>query len=92
MIRKIAGFILSIVVTVSIQAQDKFITRYGRLDNVRYHIKTDKRATVTFLGGSITNMEGWRTKVCDYLTAAYPATDFRFINAGHSHVQQHRGV
>ncbi|WP_436487699.1 SGNH/GDSL hydrolase family protein [Chitinophaga sp. ARDCPP14] len=82
MIRKITGFILSIVVTVSIQAQDKFITRYGRLDNVRYHIKTDKRATVTFLGGSITNMEGWRTKVCDYLTAAYPATDFRFINAG----------
>lgn len=82
MIRKLAGLLLGIVVTVSTQAQDKFITRYGRLDNVRYHIKTDKKATITFLGGSITNMEGWRSKVCDYLTAAYPATDFRFINAG----------
>jgi sialidase-1 len=64
------------------QAQEKFISRYGHLDNVRYHIKTGKKATITFLGGSITNMEGWRGKVCDYLAATYPATDFRFINAG----------
>ena len=82
MIRKLAGVLLGIAVTVSALAQEQFITRYGCLDNVRYHIKADKKATITFMGGSITNMEGWRGKVCDYLTAAYPATDFRFINAG----------
>ncbi|MEI3802467.1 MULTISPECIES: SGNH/GDSL hydrolase family protein [unclassified Chitinophaga] len=82
MIRKLAGVLLGIAVTVSALAQEQFITRYGRLDNVRYHIKADRKATITFMGGSITNMEGWRGKVCDYLTAAYPATDFRFINAG----------
>lgn len=82
MTRKIAALILSIFITVSAVAQTKLVMRYGRLDNIRYHIKTGKKATITFMGGSITNMEGWRGKVCDYLTATYPATDFRFINAG----------
>lgn len=80
--RKLVWLLLSIVVSVTTQAKEKFIARYGNLDNALYHIKTDKAATVTFLGGSITNMTGWRDKVCDYLTATYPATDFRFINAG----------
>jgi len=82
MIRKYVFLLLSIVVTVTAQAQEKFIERYGNLDNTLYHIKTGKTATVTFLGGSITNMEGWRSRVCTYLKAAYPATEFRFINAG----------
>lgn len=82
MIGKIAGLILSISVAVSAMSQEKFIIRYGRLDNIRYHVKTAKKATITFMGGSITNMEGWRGKVCDYLTVTYPGTDFRFVNAG----------
>lgn len=82
MSRKFAILIFSIVIAVSTMAQGKFVTRYGRLDNIRYHIKTGKKATITFMGGSITNMEGWRGKVCDYLTTTYPGTAFRFINAG----------
>ena len=34
------------------------------------------------MGGSITNMEGWRHKTSDYLQAQFPATHFKFINAG----------
>ena len=82
MIRKYVWLLLSMAVTVATQAQEAFIVRNSNLDNVLYHIKTDKAATVTFLGGSITNMNGWRNKVCAYLTDTYPATAFRFINAG----------
>lgn len=80
--RKFVWLLLSVAVTVTTQAQAQFITRYGHLDNTRYHIQPGKKATVTFLGGSITNMEGWRGKVCNYLAATYPGTAFRFINAG----------
>lgn len=74
--------LLSVAITVTTQGQEQFITQYGYLDNAWYHIQSDKKATVTFLGGSITNMEGWRGKVCDYLSATYPGTAFRYINAG----------
>ena len=61
---------------------EQYINRYGSLSNTLYRIKVEKQATVTFLGGSITNMEGWRNLVCDYLTKAYPGTKFDFRNAG----------
>lgn len=80
--RKFVWLLLSIAIAVTTQAQEQFITWYGHLDNAWYHIQSDKKATVTFLGGSITNMEGWRGKVCDYLSVTYPGTAFRFINAG----------
>lgn len=41
-----------------------------------------QQVTVAFLGGSITNMQGWRNKVDSFLRVTYPATQFRFINAG----------
>lgn len=59
-----------------------FIKAYGRLNNALYHVKQERKITVAFLGGSITNMEGWRGKVCDYLRQQYPQTRFTFINAG----------
>lgn len=61
---------------------ETFIARYGNLDNAWYHISARKKATVAFLGGSITNMEGWRGKVGDYLVHTYPATAFTLLNAG----------
>ncbi len=45
-------------------------------------INEDKKATVAFLGGSITFNKGWRTKTVDYLKESFPKTDFRFIAAG----------
>lgn len=61
---------------------ESYITHYGHLDNALYQIKTTRKATVAFLGGSITNMTGWRDEVCKYLADTYPGTQFTFINAG----------
>jgi sialidase-1 len=61
---------------------ESYIARYGNLDNFFYQVKVKEQANVVFLGGSITNMTGWRDKVCEYLQRTYPATSFRFQNAG----------
>ncbi len=37
---------------------------------------------VAFLGGSITEMEGYRPMVCEYLKKTFPRTDFNFVAAG----------
>lgn len=61
---------------------ENFIHLYGRLDNVLYRIQNNQEVTIAFLGGSITNMTGWRDKVGKYLQELYPATKFNVINAG----------
>lgn len=40
------------------------------------------QARVAFLGGSITEMDGWRTIISDYLQNRFPHTLIDFINAG----------
>ncbi|RFS19990.1 SGNH/GDSL hydrolase family protein [Chitinophaga silvatica] len=82
MLKKICLFLISTVVSVTSFAQYRFISNYGNLNNTLYHVKEDKQVTVTFLGGSITNMTGWRDQVGDYLRAAYPHTRWKFNNAG----------
>lgn len=54
----------------------------GTLDNCRVKFEREKKGRVAFLGGSITNMSGWRDMVCDYLRQRFPETAFDFINAG----------
>jgi sialidase-1 len=61
---------------------ENFIQTNGYLNHVRERIRNKQDITVAFLGGSITNMDGWRRKTCQYLTALFPVTKFRFINAG----------
>lgn len=58
-----------------------FNVRNG-LKNAYIAIAENKKATVAFLGGSITYNKGWRDKTCAYLKEAFPATEFRFIAAG----------
>jgi sialidase-1 len=72
----------SILAVLPASAQNSYIERYGNLDNVFYQVKVKQQANVVFLGGSITNMKGWRDKVCGYLSTTYPATRFNFTNAG----------
>jgi sialidase-1 len=43
---------------------------------------SNRKATVAFLGGSITYNPGWREKTCTYLKECFPETEFRFIAAG----------
>lgn len=54
----------------------------GRLDNARFQFERTKKGTVAFLGGSITEMDGYRPMVCAILKRRFPGTDFTAINAG----------
>jgi sialidase-1 len=44
--------------------------------------KNEKKGIVAFMGGSITESDGWRNKVCQFLKEKFPETAFEFINAG----------
>lgn len=80
---KLADFIYQNSMPVAHQLKDEdFIEEFGQLNNIAFRIKKEKKATVAFLGGSITNMQGWRDKVSTYLKELYPETNFTFINAG----------
>lgn len=60
---------------------DYFVSR-GGLDNCRIKFDRERTGRVVFLGGSITQMEGWRNIVCNDLQRRFPNTAFDFINAG----------
>jgi pimeloyl-ACP methyl ester carboxylesterase/lysophospholipase L1-like esterase len=54
----------------------------GGLRNAWRRFQAGGDARVVFLGGSITQMAGWRDLVCRQLTARFPQTKFDFVNAG----------
>ena len=54
----------------------------GSLTNSRIQFEKKKIGHVAFLGGSITEMNGYRPLVCDMLTRRFPETKFTFTNAG----------
>lgn len=53
----------------------------GGLPNVARMVRDTARVGVAYLGGSITEQNGWRVKNFDYLTKRYPQTRFEQINA-----------
>ncbi|MDB5131511.1 MAG: Alpha/beta hydrolase family protein [Mucilaginibacter sp.] len=61
---------------------DNYYKKAGGLKDFYHVVITQKEATVTFLGGSITYNPGWRQKVCRYLTERFPDVKFHFISAG----------
>lgn len=59
------------------------VARNGGSTNNSHHVfKTSKKGHVAFLGGSITEMNGYRPKVMKKLEAKFPETEFTFTNAG----------
>jgi lysophospholipase L1-like esterase len=54
----------------------------GSLTNSRLRFEREKKGTVAFMGGSITEMNGYRPMVCDVLKKRFPATEFKFVDAG----------
>ncbi|HEX2971355.1 MAG TPA: SGNH/GDSL hydrolase family protein, partial [Tepidisphaeraceae bacterium] len=54
----------------------------GSLSNCRYQFQRQKTGHVAFIGGSITEMDGYRPMVCQLLTKRFPDTRFTFTNAG----------
>jgi lysophospholipase L1-like esterase len=54
----------------------------GSLDNCRIRFDREKQGRVAFIGGSITEMDGYRPMVCRWLQQRFPQTRFTFIQAG----------
>jgi lysophospholipase L1-like esterase len=61
--------------------QDVVLPR-GGLDNSRLRFERDKKGHVAFLGGSITEMNGYRPRVMDLLKRRFPEAAFQFTDAG----------
>ncbi len=54
----------------------------GTLTNCRVQFEQHKKGHVAFIGGSITEMNGYRPMVCEILKKRFPATEFTFTDAG----------
>lgn len=80
---EIADFLMSNAYPVkSVLPYNDYYKVRGAINNFLYNVNKKKKATVAFLGGSITFNPGWRDKVTAYLKERYPNTQFRFIAAG----------
>lgn len=62
--------------------QDEFRIQRSSLANSLLTFKNSKNARVAFMGGSITEMDGYRPMVTKWLQEKFPSTQFEFINAG----------
>jgi lysophospholipase L1-like esterase len=58
------------------------IRRRGGLANCRVRFERGKTGHVAFMGGSITEMNGYRPMVCELLKKRFPDTAFTFTDAG----------
>lgn len=65
----------------SIVSDQNFILR-GNFQNSRLQFEQNKQGHVAFIGGSITEMDGYRPMVAEMLTKRFPNTKFKFTNAG----------
>lgn len=77
--------------TLTVVDQDHVRLR-GSLTNSAARFLRDRAGHVAFLGGSITEMEGYRPRVEAWLTAQFPQTQFQFTNAGIASTCSHTGA
>jgi lysophospholipase L1-like esterase len=54
----------------------------GNFDNSRLIFEKEKKGHVAFMGGSITEMNGYRPILWEWLQKRFPKTEFTFTNAG----------
>jgi len=54
----------------------------GAYTNSRHIFERTGKGRVAFIGGSITEMDGYRPMVCESLKKRFPKTEFEFIAAG----------
>ncbi|WP_166823088.1 SGNH/GDSL hydrolase family protein [Thalassoroseus pseudoceratinae] len=54
----------------------------GNFDNCRIQFEREETGHVAFIGGSITEMNGYRPMVCEFLQKQFPKTKFNFTAAG----------
>ena len=58
------------------------ITLRGNLLNSMTVFEKSQKGRVAFMGGSITEMDGYRPMVMEFLKSRFLETEFEFINAG----------
>ena len=83
-------FALGLRQTAGVEANRNVKLR-GELQNSRIQSEQKKIGRVAFIGGSITQMNGYRPMVSDWLQARFPNTQFEFINAGISSTDSQTG-
>lgn len=71
---------------------DQHIHQRGSYQNSKQKFETEKTGHVAFLGGSITEMNGYRPMVCEFLEKRFPETKFQFTNAGISSTCSNTGA
>ena len=77
--------------TVAIVDNDNVRVR-GHLLNCLHRFQEQKEGHVAFLGGSITEMNGYRPIMETWLTEQFPQTTFNFTNAGIASTCSHTGA
>jgi len=58
------------------------VMKRGTLENARIQFQVRKKGHVAFIGGSITEMDGYRPMVCEMLRERFPDCQFAFTAAG----------
>jgi lysophospholipase L1-like esterase len=58
------------------------VTLRSDFKNCKIQFEQNKTGHVAFIGGSITEMNGYRPMLCSYLESQFPETKFNFTNAG----------
>ena len=82
----VVGFFGSIRMNSSLFAKEgnlpENVQYRGNCHNSKLVFEQTGKGHVAFVGGSITEMEGYRPMLCDFLRKEYPKTSFRFTAAG----------
>ena len=78
----IKHFFLLLIIAPTVGATDRNIKLRGQLNNSQNQFIINKTGRVAFMGGSITQMNGYRPMVSKLLENKFPKTKFEFINAG----------
>ncbi|MEE2966915.1 MAG: SGNH/GDSL hydrolase family protein, partial [Verrucomicrobiota bacterium] len=63
-------------------SKERNVILRGEYNNSLAQFLVKKDGRVAFMGGSITQMNGYRPMVSDWLRERFPQTEFEFINAG----------
>ncbi len=92
-------FVLSLSISLSAKQPQNIpavseinIHQRSNCQNSKHTFQTTKKGHVAFLGGSITEMNGYRPMVCQFLEKTFPETKFQFTNAGISSTCSHTGA
>jgi lysophospholipase L1-like esterase len=78
---RLIGFWL-LVCPAFLLAGETNVMKRGTLENARIQFQNGKKGHVAFIGGSITEMNGYRPMVCEMLTNRFPECQFTFTDAG----------